>query len=60
MIDPVTGLFGITQYDDTIAVSIANLIETTWLTRYLTPTEITYDQGSENIGHEFRKPLIEK
>ena len=23
------------------------------------PMEITYDQGSEFIGHEFRKPLTE-
>ena len=32
-----------------------NLVETTWLTRYPRPMEITYYQGSEFIGHEFRK-----
>ena len=29
------------------------------LTRYTRPIQITYDQGSEFIGHEFRKSLIE-
>ena len=60
MIDPVTGWFEITQYYDKIAIKIANLVETMWLTRYPRPMEITYDQGSEFIGHEFRKPLIER
>ena len=55
MIDPVTGWFQITQYDDKIAISVANLVETMWLTKYPRPTEIMYDQRSEFIGHEFRK-----
>ena len=46
MIDPVTGQFKITQYDDKRALSIANLVETTWLSRYSRPMEIMYDQGS--------------
>ena len=58
MIDPLTGWFEITQYYDKIAINIANLVEIMWLTRYPRPMEITYDQGSEFIGHEFRKPLI--
>ena len=60
MKDPVTGWFEITQYDDKISITIANLVETMWLTRYPRPTEITYDQGSEFISHELRKPLIER
>ena len=60
MIDHVTGWFKITQYDDKHDISIANLVETKWLTRYHRPTEITYDQGSEFIGHEFRKSIIEE
>ena len=40
-------------------ISIANLVGTMWLSRYPNPMEITYDQGSEFIGHEFRKYLIE-
>ena len=33
MLDPVSGWFEITQYDDKRAISIANLVETMWLTR---------------------------
>ena len=38
MIDSVTGWFKITQYDDKSEISITNLAETTWLTRYIIPT----------------------
>ena len=34
-------------------------METMWVTRYPRPIEITYEQGSEFIGHEFRKFVIE-
>ena len=60
MIDPVTQGFKIMQYNYKRAISIANLVETMWLSRYPRPTEITYDQGSEFIDNEFRKPLIEE
>ena len=60
MIDPVTGWFKITQYDDKIEITIANLVKTVWLTRYSRPMEITYNQGLEFIGHEFRTPLVER
>ena len=60
MIDHVTGWFETTQYDDKIAITIANLVETMWLTRYPRPMEITYDQGSEFIDHDFRKFLIKR
>ena len=43
MIDPVTGKFKITQYDDKIAISITNPVETMQLPRYPIPTEIRYD-----------------
>ena len=43
MIYHVTGWFEITQYNDKIAISIANLVETTWMSRYPIPTEITYN-----------------
>ena len=45
MIDPVTKWFEATQYNDKKAMTIANLVETTWLVRYPRPVEITYDQG---------------
>ena len=33
MIDPVTGWFEIAQYQDKRVISIANLVDTTWLSR---------------------------
>ena len=59
MIYPVTGWFEVVQYYDKIAITIANLVETTWMYRYPRPIKITYDQGKECIGHNFRKSLIE-
>ena len=53
-----TGWFEIAQYDDKIAIYIANLVENKGLSRYPRPIEITYDQGSEFIGHKFIKSLI--
>ena len=58
-IDPITGWFEIAQYKDKRAISTANLVETTWLSRYPRLIEIMYDQGNEFIGHKFRKSLIE-
>ena len=60
MIDPVTGWFQITEYNEKRAIQIANLVGTTWLYRYPRPTEIKYDQGPEFMGHEFKKYPIKK
>jgi len=57
MIDPATGWFEIVQYDDKRAITIANLVEQQWLTRYPRPSLITYDRGSEFIGHEFKNTV---
>ena len=46
MVYPVTGWFEITEYENKRVISIAQLVETTWLTRYQRPTEIIYNQGS--------------
>ena len=40
-------------------ISIADLVETTWLSGYHIPIEIIYNQVSEFIGYEFIKSLIE-
>ena len=45
MINPVTGWFEIMQYDDKRPISIANLVENTWLTKYPRAMEINYDTG---------------
>ena len=45
MIDPVTGWFEVVRYEDKRLINTANLVETTWLSRYPRPIEVTYDQG---------------
>ena len=45
MIDPVTGWFEVTQYNNKRVMEIANLVEITCLSRYPRPMDITYDQG---------------
>ena len=46
MINPVTGLFEVMHYNDKRAISITNLVETTWLSGYPRAMEITSDQGN--------------
>ena len=41
-------------------MTIKKLIEMTWLVRYTWPVEITYDQGGEFLGHEFKIILMEQ
>ena len=54
MINPITGWFKITQYNDKFGITITNLVGTILLNRYLWLTQIMYFQGSEFIGTEFR------
>ena len=58
MINPIKGLFEINPYNDKKVRTITNLVETTWLTRYPWPTQITYDQESQFIGNELKDNLI--
>ena len=51
MIDPVTGWFEDTQYSNKKAMTITNLVETTWLVHYTLPVDITYAQEGEFLGH---------
>ena len=57
---PVKIWFKIMQYNDKRAISITNLVETMWLTRYPRPIEITHYQRSDFISHDFGNPPIEK
>ena len=59
MIDPVTGWFEVRQYSNKKTMTIANLLETTWLVWYPWPVEIMYDQGREFLGHDFKNGMIE-
>ena len=57
MIDPATGWFEIHQFDDKRSITVANIAEQEWLSRYPWPTQITYDRGSEFIGKDFQKMI---
>ena len=59
MIDPATSWFEVVQYDDKKAMTVANIVENTWLTRYHRPDICTMDRGSEFIGHAFKKELMQ-
>ena len=60
MIDSVTGWFEVTQYNNKKAMTITNLVKTMLMVQYPCPLEITYDQGGELFGHEFKNSLIEQ
>ncbi|MFM7186493.1 MAG: hypothetical protein ACKO14_01615 [Armatimonadota bacterium] len=47
MIDPATGWFEMKHLQTKKADEVSNAIETTWLTRYPRPQEISYDAGPE-------------
>ena len=49
MIDPATGWFEICQYDDKKSITVANVAETEWFSRYPWPTQITFDRRAANI-----------
>jgi transposase InsO family protein len=57
MIDPATGWFEIQQYDDKKSITVANIIEQEWFSRYPWPTQVTFDRGNEFIGQDFQKML---
>jgi transposase InsO family protein len=59
MIDPATGWFEIHQYDDKKSITVANIVEQEWFSRYPWPTQITFDRGSEFIGQDFQKMIKE-
>ena len=58
MIDPASGWFEIHQYDDKKSITVANIAEQEWFSRYPWPTQVTFDRGSEFIGKDFREMLV--
>ena len=58
MIDPASGWFKIHQYGDKQSVTIANIAEQEWFLRYPWPTQVTFDRGSEFIGHDFKHIIL--
>jgi len=59
MIDPATGWFEIHEYNDKKSITVANIVEQEWFSRYPWPTQITYDRGTEFIGKDFQKMIKE-
>ena len=58
MIDPATGWFEMREIPNKEAITIANLVKQTWLTRYPWPSLIVFDRGSEFMA-EFAR-MVEK
>ena len=54
MIDPATGWFEIAKHDDKCAITVANIIERTWLNRCPWPDKINLDRGKELIRIDFK------
>jgi hypothetical protein len=50
MIDPATGWFEMREIPNKEAITITNLVEQTWLTRYPWPNQIVFDRGKEFMG----------
>jgi hypothetical protein len=59
MIDPAAGWFEIQQYDDKQSITVANIIEQEWFSRYPWPTQVTFGRGSKFIGQDFQKMIQE-
>jgi hypothetical protein len=57
MIDPATGWFEIHQYDDKRSITVANIAEQEWFSRYPWHTQMTYDRDSEFIGKDFQSMI---
>jgi hypothetical protein len=58
MIDPATSWFEIKPITNKNAITVAEVVETTWLTRYPRPSQITYDRGSEFLA-EFATMIVQ-
>lgn len=59
MMNPATGWFEIAKYDIKRAITVANIVEQSWLSRYLRPSIVTLDRGREFVGKEFAN-MVEK
>ena len=59
MIDPATSWFEMKQITNKQAVTVAEAVEQTWLSRYPWPKKITYDKGSGFMA-EFAKMIVDE
>ena len=60
MLDPATGWFEIAQYKNKRAMTIANIVEQVWFSRYPWPKTIRCDNGKEFVGHDFKETLLKE
>src|SRR5688572_5939361 len=59
MIDPASGWYEIYQYDNKKLITVANIAEQEWFTRYSWPTQVTFGRGREYIGKDFQKMSVQ-
>ena len=59
MIDPATGWFKIQQYDDKQSITVANIIEQEWFSRYPWPTQVTLTEVVDLLDNDFQKMIKE-
>jgi hypothetical protein len=59
MLDPATAWFEIQQYDDKQSITVDNIVEQEWFSRYPWPSQITFDRGNEFIGQDLQKIIKE-
>jgi hypothetical protein len=57
MINPAISWFEIHQYNDRQAITVASTAKEEWFSRYPWPTQVTFDHGSDFVGHELKKTL---
>ena len=57
IIDPATGWFEIHQYDDKRSITVENIVEQEWFSRYPWPSQVITDRGSEFIGQDFKEMI---
>src|SRR5687767_15886781 len=46
------------KYDNKKSITVANIAEQEWFSRYPWPTQVTFDRGNEFIGSDFTKMLV--
>src|SRR5687767_3535342 len=58
MIDPASGWFEIHQYDDRKSITVANIAEQEWFSRYPWPNQASFDRGNKFIEKDFTQVLV--
>lgn len=59
MVDPAAGWLEVATHDERELLTIASTVKLNWLAHYPRPNSITFDKGTEFIGHGI-KSMVEK